>query len=150
MICAIAFFSARAQHTANLKSFDGVWAGVLKDKNDKESLVVVKILNGLASRYDYNDDTKKFEKSSFIKENSMVLGNNLSFTWMNKGGIWSENQTYMISYLKPNVLYCRLIRQVNNVSEDKNSPGMNDEWSTYFEGALTHYDTIAALEKALL
>lgn len=149
MSCFFLLLSAKAQHIATSSSYDGIWAGILKNDNGDKLVSIIRISNGIASRYSYNTETKRLERSSFLKESSMLLGNNLSYTWMNKGGIWSETQTHMIAYLKPDVLYCRLIRQVNNASEDENTPGINNEWSTYYQGKIDRYESIEKLEQIL-
>jgi len=141
--------TAMGQYTAGAGSFDGVWAGVLKNSQGSKSTVLLKINGGSTVRYMYNEDTDKFEPSSFEKQASMFLGNNFIFTWMNKGGVWSETQTHMISYLKPKSLYCRLIRQVTNAQEDEDNPGINNEWSTTFEGILEHFSSMAEFERAM-
>lgn len=147
LICTVFFLTANAQHVATPNSYEGIWAGVLKNTNDSRVAVIVQVSNGITSRYNYNADNKKIEKYDFLKEITMIAGNNLSYTWMNKGGVWSETQTHMMSYAAPDMLKCRLIRQVTNTEESKDDPGMNDEWSTYFQGFLDRFDSIQELEK---
>ncbi|MEN5085565.1 hypothetical protein ABE426_03735 [Sphingobacterium faecium] len=147
LICAVFFLTARGQHVATPNSYEGIWAGVLKNSKDSKLAVIVRISNGTATRYNYNVDNKKIEKYDFLKEMTMIVGNNLSYTWMNKGGVWSETQTHMMSYAAPDMLKCRLIRQVTNTEESKEDPGMNDEWSTYFQGFLDRFESIQELEK---
>lgn len=149
MLCAIFLLTANAQHNASPSSYDGVWAGILKNSKDSKLILIVRVSNGVASRYEYNKETKKLDKYSFLKEATMNVGNNLSYTWMNKGGIWSETQTHMISYLSPEVIKCRLIRQVTNAQESETNPGMNDEWFTYYEGTLDRFKSIQDLENTL-
>lgn len=149
MVCAVFLLSAKGQHTAAPSSYDGIWAGILENDNKSKLIMIVQVSNGVASKYSYNKSTKKLEKHNFLKETSMIAGNNLSYTWMNKGGIWSETQTHMISYLRPDVIRCRLIRQVTNTQDSEDAPGMNDEWSTYYTGTLDRFSSIGELEKTL-
>lgn len=149
MVCALFLLSAKGQHTAAANSYDGVWAGILENTNKNKLIMIVQISNGVASKYSFNKSTNKLEKHNFLKEATMVTGNNLSYTWMNKGGVWSETQAHMISYLRPDVIKCRLIRQVTNTQESEDAPGMNDEWSTYYQGTLDRFKSIEELEKTL-
>lgn len=147
LICAIFFLSAKGQHIATASSYEGVWAGVIQNNSENKLAIIVKVSNGVATRYNYNSKDKKIEKYDFPKEVTMILGNNLSYTWLNKGGIWSETQTHMMSYLAPDMLKCRLIRQVTNAEESKDDPGVNNEWSTYYQGILDRFNSIQELEK---
>ncbi|PTX13601.1 hypothetical protein C8N37_101349 [Sphingobacterium faecium] len=147
LICTLLFLTANGQHVATPNSYEGIWAGVLKNSKDSKLAVIVRVSNGTATRYNYNVDNNKIEKYDFLKEMTMIAGNNLSYTWMNKGGVWSETQTHMMSYAAPDMLKCRLIRQVTNTEESKDDPGMNDEWSTYFQGFLDRFESIQELEK---
>lgn len=149
LVCAIFLLTAKGQHTATPASYDGIWAGILENNNKNKLILIVRISNGIATKYTYNKESQKLEKYNFLKEATMSVGNNLSYTWMNKGGVWSETQTHMISYLRPDVIRCRLIRQVTNTQESEDAPGMNDEWSTYYLGTLDRFNTIQELEATL-
>jgi len=132
---------AQAQHVARKSSFDGFWIGELS-QGDDTNLVIIGIKNGEAQRYYYDEDEDDFFPGEFFDESTLIAGNNVSYTWVNKGGIWSETQTHLMDYLRPNLLYCILVRQVNNASEDEDYPGMNNEWSSTYEGTLDRYNTI--------
>ncbi|WP_316820434.1 hypothetical protein [Pedobacter gandavensis] len=149
MICAIFLLTAKGQHNAIPGSYDGIWAGLLENSKKDKLVIIVQISNGMATKYRYNQETKKLEKYTFPKEATMAVGNNLSYTWMNKGGVWSETQTHMISYLRPDVIRCRLIRQVTNAQASEDDPDLNEEWSTYFMGTLDRFKSIQELENTL-
>ncbi|WP_437919497.1 hypothetical protein [Sphingobacterium sp. LRF_L2] len=140
---------AQAQHTANASSFEGVWAGQLQDENEEVQYLIIRIINGDASKYSYNEENNSFEANTFDLEKTMITGNNASYTWMNKGGVWTETQTHLLSYLKPGELWCRMIRQVTNAKEDEDNPGINNEWSTYYYGRLSYHRSIEAFVASL-
>jgi hypothetical protein len=133
---------AEAQHVARKSSFDGFWIGELSDSDDDTNLVIIGINNGVAQRYFYDDEEDDFFPGEYFDESTLIAGNNVSYTWVNKGGIWSETQTHLMDYLRPDLLYCILVRQVNNASEDEEYPGLNNEWSITYEGTLSRYDSI--------
>ncbi len=131
-----------AQYTADATSFDGIWAGKLKNDDDQEQYLILKISQNNVKRYMYNEDKDDFELSNYERESTMLAGNNIAYTWINLGGVWSETQTHLLSFLKPGVLWCRLLRQVTNAEEDKDNPGINNEWSTFYQGRLDRYNTL--------
>lgn len=133
---------AQAQHVARKSSYEGFWIGELSDSDDDTNLVLIGIKNGVAQRYYYDEDEDDFFPGEFFDESTLIAGNNVSYTWVNKGGIWSETQAHLMDYLSADLLYCILIRQVNNASEDEDYPGINNEWSITYEGTLHRYDTI--------
>lgn len=143
--------TAEAQHVATSSSFEGFWVGELKDADDDSNTnyMMIQILNGKGTRYTYNSDTEKLEPTSKNKENTMILGNNACYTWMNKGGIWSETQTHLMSYIEPGALWCHLIRQVTNEQEDEDVAGINDEWKVIYSGRLNFYKSVAEFQKEL-
>ncbi|NGM65361.1 hypothetical protein [Sphingobacterium sp. SGR-19] len=141
-----------AQFVANLGSYDGYWAGSLKNVQNEESTnyLVLRIENGKAKRLFYDEDKQDFEEGDFEKEMTSVVGNNLSYVWMNSGGIWSETQSHSLSYLKDQFLWCVMVRQVNNAKEDEEVEGINNEWNIVYEGSLNFYRSRQALREALL
>jgi|GEM_PF-1457718 len=143
---------AEAQFVARLDSYDGYWAGSLTDVSDDErtTYLVLRIENGRASRLMYDEDKKDFVDGNFEKQTSSVVGNNLSYVWMNSGGVWSETQSHSLSYLKEGLLWCIMVRQVTNATEDENVEGINDEWNVVYKGGLDFYRSRQALREALL
>lgn len=134
---------AHSQYVARNSSFEGYWIGELSSMEDDDTnTVIIRIRNGEAQRYYYDSDEEEFLPGDYLNESTLMAGNNVSYTWVNKGGVWSETQTHLMNYLKPDMLYCILVRQVNNATEDEDFPGMNNEWSTSFEGILSRYSSI--------
>lgn len=141
-----------AQFVAKLDSYDGYWAGSLTDVSDDErtTYLVLRIENGKANRLMYDEDKDDFVESNFEKETSSVVGNNLSYVWMNSGGVWSETQSHSLSFLKDGLLWCIMVRQVTNATEDEDVAGINDEWNVIYRGGLDFYRSRQALREALL
>lgn len=122
--------------------FEGYWAGTLKTADGDNIAIILKITNGVAKEYNYDKDQKKLVAYEPDKEVTNWQRNNLCFTWMNQGGVWTETQTYMLSYLSGKKLSAIWIRQVNNIKDDEDE---NSCWSVKAEGTLTYY-TKTALE----
>jgi len=142
-VMTLGISQAQAQFVARKSSFDGFWIGELSQIDDDDTnFVIIGIKNGIAQRYFYDEDEDDFFPGEYFDEATLIAGNNISYTWLNKGGIWSETQTHLMDYLRPDLLYCILVRQVNNATEDEDYPGMNNEWSVTYEGTLDRYDSI--------
>ena len=142
-VMTLGISQAQAQFVARKSSFDGFWIGELSQIDDDDTnFVIIGIKNGIAQRYFYDEDEDDFFPGEYFDEATLIAGNNISYTWVNKGGIWSETQTHLMDYLRPDLLYCILVRQVNNATEDEDYPGMNNEWSVTYEGTLDRYDSI--------
>lgn len=142
-LSALVFTTSKAQ-TDKSPSFDGYWAGVITTsaEDDDKVTMILKITNGVAKRVYYDKDTKSLETSDFLKESTSILRNNLTYTWMNKGGVWSETQTYMASYINKEKLQLIWARQVNNIGEDED----NEEWYLIGRGELLKYTEKELLE----
>lgn len=129
-------FSLISMHLQAQTKFEGYWAGKLKTDGGDEILIVLKITNGVAKRYSYDKDKEKLVPFNPLKETTISQRNNLCFTWMNQGGVWTETQTYLLSYLDDETLSIVWVRQVNNIKDDADE---NDRWSVKAEGKLEHY-----------
>jgi hypothetical protein len=116
--------------------FDGYWAGTLKTADDDDITVILKISSGVAKEYNYDEDLKRLVPYNADKEATNWQRNNLCFTWLNQGGVWTETQTYMLSYLSGKKLSAIWVRQVNNIKDTKNE---NEAWSVQATGTLTYY-----------
>ena len=140
LFCTLFIFLLNTAHAQDSQqaSFDGYWAGIITTagKDGKELPVILKITNGIAREVDYNEETGKFEAGKREKEFTSIVRNNLSYTWMNKGGVWSETQTYLVSYINDKSLKLVWVRQVNNVQEDEDD---NDEWFMTGRGELVKF-----------
>jgi hypothetical protein len=120
-------------------STDGYWAGMIPERADflgdsKELLLLLYISDGKARQIEYRKAEDKFYFINHEKEVHSNLKNNLSFSWMNKGEVWSETQTFMLSSINAGTINVLWIRQVNN--QDSLN---NEDWNIIREGVLTKY-----------
>jgi hypothetical protein len=149
--CLIILLVVTAILKSNAQSakFDGYWVGSINtsEGDGKKKTVVLKIVNGTAQRMSWDADTKHFTISSFAKEQTVNVRNNLIFTWLNSGGVWSETQTHLLSYINSKTLRVIWVRQVNNIKEGED----NSEWYVLGRGDLDYYSRadLTELEKRL-
>lgn len=118
---------------------DGYWAGMIADRDDylgdsKDLLLMIYISEGKARQIEYRKAEDKFYFVNHDKEIYSNLKNNVTFSWMNKGEVWSETQTFMLSSINANTINVLWIRQVNNQGVSS-----NEDWNIIREGALTKY-----------
>lgn len=95
----------------------GAHAQVLKDGKYTAKIVVgEKYLNAsfsVYSGYVYQDGV------SAKVENTSHNSNTTTYTWLNNGGVWSENQTYVFTLdSKSGNIYVTMIRVVQNEGSD--------------------------------
>ena len=114
------------------QKFDGYWFGKLKTSDDREASVILKIENNTAHQMSYSEQ-EGLQVSDRDKEYTQSLRNNLCYTWLNMGGVWSETQTFMLSYLNSEELQIIWIRQVNNIKEGTDE---NEEWYVIGRGTM--------------
>jgi hypothetical protein len=69
------------------------------------------------------------------KEYFLNAGNHLVYTWLNKGGIWSETQVLCFSMINENKLLAAWNRHVNNDTEND-----NDVWNIQKEIIFDRHD----------
>ncbi|MDP2058879.1 MAG: hypothetical protein U1C58_03820 [Flavobacteriaceae bacterium] len=137
IICVvmISFTFSFAQNFAT----DGYWAGMIPDRDDllgdsKDLLLMIYVSEGKARQIEYRKEEDKFYFVNHDKEIFSNLKNNLVFSWQNKGEVWSETQTFMLSSINAGAINVLWIRQVNN--QDITS---NEEWNIIREGVLSKY-----------
>ena len=111
----------------------GIWRGTL-ERTDTEDQTVAQISifkeggRLVAARQFVNDDGELYNAK---RSNSSTIAqeNNLTYSWVNNGGIWSESQTYMMALTTDNdndeVLIVYHIRLVNN---DHSDDSQDDFW----------------------
>jgi hypothetical protein len=58
------------------------------------------------------------------------------YTWINSGGVWTETQTFMLSYVNEDKYELVWSRQVLNFKDE----GDNEAW--FVQGSGTLYDNI--------
>ncbi len=151
-ILSVGSFTSYAQFNATPASFEGFWAGSVTDVTDSENstFLILRIEDGKASQFFYDSDANDFVKSDFDRESTVSLGNNFHYTWLNQGEIWSETHAHALSFLNPELLWCVMVRQVTNASEDEDVSGINDEWNVVYEGGLDFFRSLTALREAYL
>lgn len=115
------------------QKYDGYWLGELKTSDDREVTVILKIENNIACQMQYTEQ-EGLQFSERDKEYTQSLRNNLCYTWLNMGGVWSETQTFMLSFLNSEKLQILWARQVNNIKEDADE---NEEWYVIGRGTMT-------------
>lgn len=133
-LIAIALFTGAY---AQSYKFDGDWSGRISINGGSQSLLVrIKIDDGSVSQYFYDEDSETWSPVSPVLARYSVNKNNFMFYWMNNSTVWSETQTYMLSYVNDDKLYVVWSRQVNNIKDDDD----NDAWSLQGAGYLIRRD----------
>ena len=124
---------------------DGYWAGVIPIKDDPYDdgfVLMLYVQDGKARQVEYRYEEGTFYFVDHQKEVHTNLRNNMSFSWMNEGGAWSETQTFMLSSIDSETMNVLWIRQVNNEEDYANT-----DWNVVREGTLIKFemDALAAL-----
>jgi len=124
---------------------DGYWAGVIPIKDDPSDdgfVLLLYVEDGKARQVEFRYDENIFYYVDHDKEVHTNLRNNLSFTWMNEGGAWSETQSFMLSSVDSETMNVLWVRQVNNEEDYTNS-----DWNVVREGTLVKFemDALVAL-----
>lgn len=131
-MCIIAFKLSFSQSY----KFDGDWSGKISiDGGSETTWVRIKIQSSSITQYFYDEQSSVWEPTypSFAKYD--YNKNNYIYFWMNNSAVWSETQTYMLSYVNSDKLYIVWSRQVNNIQT-----GDYDAWSLQGTGYLTRRD----------
>jgi hypothetical protein len=121
LICLLTIFTSFSY--AQSRKFDGYWFGTITTSGDREVEIILKVENNIAHQMVYSE-SEGLKMYNWPRESTQYLRNNLSYTWLNMGGVWTETQTFMLSYLNDDELQALWIRQVNNLKEDVD----NEEW----------------------
>ena len=128
-LCAILTSTIFAQDI----DVNGIWVGVVYDDNDEAiRTLLLEIEGDVVSEWGYNSDTEEYFPYSYKIQKFFRERNNAIYFWMNQGGVWSETQSYHISFLNENNAEIIWNRQVNNIKEGED----NDIWEMYGTGTL--------------
>lgn len=117
---------------AQTYKFAGDWYGKITTNSGQSLWVRIKIDNNNITQYFYDDDDKQWNPVSPVLARYSSNKNNLLYYWMNNSAIWSETQTYALSYVSDDQIYVVWSRQVNNIKEDAD----NNVWSLQGTGYL--------------
>jgi hypothetical protein len=135
---AVLFFSltaARAQENTDAK-FDGDWRGTIaisgdEDEETRNIKIRITIKGASATQYFFGEDG--WEPVEPAKISVTILRNNCVVMWLNEGGVWSETQTFSLSFRNAGELHLVWVRHVNNIQEGQD----NDIWFLAGEGVLS-------------
>ncbi|MDR2793195.1 MAG: caspase family protein [Treponema sp.] len=115
--------------------FKGIWIGeiTIRDENGGSRMISVKIdiANNKITQYFKEDDNNWYIVTP-DKDNYDYERNNIVYSWVNKGGIWSETQVYSLSVLNNKTLNIVWLRHVNNHRDNS----INNTWDLTGEGKL--------------
>ncbi|MCU7549844.1 hypothetical protein OCK74_12000 [Chitinophagaceae bacterium LB-8] len=120
--------------SAQSYKFNGDWSGKISVLGSNDDLWVrISIKDNYITQYFYDNDTNGWEPVAPIMARYGSNKNNFLYFWMNNSEVWSETQTYMLSYVNDEKLYVVWSRQVNNIKQDED----NNVWSLQGSGYLT-------------
>lgn len=111
----------------------GTWRGSLErtdtDGETTAQLVIYKEGGRLVCRRQFVNDDSELYNANRGNSSTIAQENNLTYSWVNNGGVWSESQTYFCSITtdgdNDETLYVYHIRLVNN---DKIDDSEDDVW----------------------
>jgi hypothetical protein len=118
--------------SANRSEFNGTWIGSVIHNDDGYSMDIrLDITSNKIVQYFRNEDETwaavEPDDNFFIWDR-----NNLVYVWVNKGGVWSETQTYSLSFIDSRTLDVVWLRHVNNYRDGSN----NETWNLTGVGRL--------------
>lgn len=119
---------------AQAYKFSGDWSGKISinDRNDP-IWVRINIDGSKITQYFYDEDSRSWSPTSPVLARYDYNINNFMYFWMNNSTVWTETQTYMLSYVNDDKLYVVWSRQVNNIQQGSDY----DVWSLQGSGYLT-------------
>ncbi|NTV26576.1 MAG: hypothetical protein HGB01_10275 [Chlorobiaceae bacterium] len=119
---------------AHAATFDGDWRGSVQTDSGKELRVRI-VINGNQATHYYRDEQGwvaiQPEKSVVTQLRDICM-----FTWLNQGGVWTENQVFSMSAINATKLDLVWMRHVTNQAEGK--PG--EAWNIVGHGELVRMD----------
>lgn len=130
---SLVLFAFTTNVNAQTSKFTGDWYGKITSNRGNALWVRLKIDYDNVTQYFYDDDDKQWNPVSPVVAKYTSNKNNLLYYWMNNSSVWSETQTYALSYVSDDKLNVVWTRQVNNIKEDED----NDVWSLQGSGYLT-------------
>lgn len=128
IFCLFTIATTNAQN----RDFDGIWTGTLTDSDgDDHDLTLYIDDNNVYTVYiDDDGDRAKYKMNEVIW--SKGFGEQISFVWMNKGGVWTETQMYSLAWLDDERISIYHMRHVSNEDEYDT----NTDWGYTSEGIL--------------
>jgi len=132
MFLVILFVFAVCSANAQLYKFTGTYSGTVTLKDGSRTKIRLRITSDNVTQYFYNDDNDSWYPASSDISRYAYDKNNLIYYWINTGGVWTETQTFMLSYVNSRKLYLVWSRQVVNEKDDDD----NDAWSLQGAGYL--------------
>jgi len=119
--------------SAQVRDFDGIWSGTMTaDDGDKFSLTLY-IEDNTVYSVTTNDAGERVKVLSQDVSWSDGEGEQLTFIWMNTGGVWTETQMHSLVWINENELSVYHYRHVSNKSDSFDG---NTDWGYASEGLL--------------
>ena len=111
----------------------GIWGGTLERTDTEDETYALFSIYREAGRLvcarQFKNDDGLIYNSTKSNSSTIAQSNNLTYSWVNSGGIWSESQTYFLTLTtdgdNDEVLYVYHVRIVNNDTADDND---DDVW----------------------
>ena len=118
--------------TAQARDFDGIWTGSMTTSNDDEVELTLYIEdnNVYAVHLDEDGDRAKYRQHEVLW--SKGFGEQLTFVWMDKGGVWTETQVYSLVWSDEDTISVHHLRHVSNEDESYS----NTDWGYSSKGTL--------------
>lgn len=118
---------------AQSRNFDGIWTGTLTSEDDKTFSVTLYIEDNNVYSVTTDEEGDRVKDTDYEVMWSKGFGEQLNYVWMNKGGVWTETQSFSMVYITNSKLSVYFVRHVSNESEDYDG---NTDWGYYATGFL--------------
>ncbi len=118
---------------AQSRDFDGIWTGTLTTDDDRTMSVTLYIDDNNVYSVTTDSDGDRIKDTDYEVIWSKGYGEQLNYVWMNKGGVWTETQSYFMAYINSTKLSVYFTRHVSNESEDYDG---NTDWGYTATGYL--------------
>jgi hypothetical protein len=117
---------------ASRSDFNGTWVGsVIHDDDGYAMDIRIDISSGGVTQFFKESDGTW--RAAGGEDNFYLLDrNNLLYVWVNQGGVWTETQTYSLSFINSNTLDVVWSRHVNNYTVGSS----NETWNLTGTGRL--------------
>ena len=105
----------------NWSKFSGIWEGKIKiDGKDANISLRIKIDSEDELVYQYfSNSSGGWDLVAPDTEDWECYGDNMTYFWINTGGIWSETQCFSMTLIDSWVMSVRWMRHVNNRASGK-------------------------------
>jgi hypothetical protein len=118
---------------AQTRDFDGIWTGTLTTSDNKSLSVTLYIEDNNVYSVTEDEDGERIKDRDKEVSWSKGYGEQLNYVWMNKGGVWTETQTYSLVWINENKLSVYFFRHVSNLDD---SGDKNTDWGYTATGSL--------------